>query len=83
MVNGYDFADVVLAYWKGFEEGNEQLKADAVRWMRGEFTTRTDARAALGVRTIVVVKSREHEDDNRFSRSWPSRTTEYVWFDTQ
>jgi hypothetical protein len=53
MVNGYDFADVVLAYWKGFEEGNEQLKADAVRWMRGEFTTRTDARAALGVRTIV------------------------------
>jgi hypothetical protein len=53
MVNGYDFADVVLAYWKGFEEGNDQLKADAVRWMRGEFTTRTDARAALGVRTIV------------------------------
>jgi hypothetical protein len=53
MVNGYDFADVVLAYWKGFEEGNDQLKADAVRWMRGEFTTRTDARAALGIRSIV------------------------------
>ena len=33
--------------------GNEQLKADAVRWLRGEFTTRTDARAALGVRTII------------------------------
>lgn len=53
MVNGYDFADVVLAYWRGFEEDNEQLCADAVRWMRGEFTTKTDARAALGVRTIV------------------------------
>lgn len=53
MVNGYDFADVVLAYWHGFEEDNEQLCADAVRWMRGEFTTKTDARAALGVRTIV------------------------------
>jgi hypothetical protein len=53
MVNGYDFADVVLAYWRGFEEGDEQLCADAVRWMRGEFTTKTDARAALGVRTIV------------------------------
>jgi hypothetical protein len=53
MVNGYDFADVVLAYWRGFEEGNEQLCSDAVRWMRGEFTTKTDARAALGVRTIV------------------------------
>lgn len=53
MVNGYDFADVVLAYWRGFEDGNERLKADAVRWMRGEFSTRTDARAALGVRNIV------------------------------
>lgn len=53
MVNGYDFADVVLAYWKGFETGNDQLKTDAVRWLRGEFTTKTDARAALGVRAIV------------------------------
>lgn len=53
MVNGYDFADVVAAYCRGYEEGNEQLKADAVRWLRGEFTTKTDAKQALGVRTIV------------------------------
>jgi hypothetical protein len=53
MVNGYDFADVIAAYCRGFEEGNEKLKSDAVRWLRGEFTTRTDARQALGVRQIV------------------------------
>ncbi|HHA2896522.1 TPA: ATP-binding protein [Stenotrophomonas maltophilia] len=53
LVNGYDFADVIAAYWRGFEQGNEQLKSDAIRWLRGEFATRTDARAALGVRTIV------------------------------
>lgn len=53
MVNGYDFASVIAAYWKGFDAGNEQLKSDAIRWLRGEFTTKTDARAALGVRTIV------------------------------
>ncbi|MDY0956306.1 ATP-binding protein [Stenotrophomonas rhizophila] len=53
LVNGYDFADVIAAYCRGFDEGNEQLKSDAVRWLRGEFATRTDARAALGVRTIV------------------------------
>jgi hypothetical protein len=53
MVNGYDFAAVIAAYWKGFEQGNEQLKADAIRWLRGEFTTKTEARTALGVRTIV------------------------------
>ena len=53
MVRGYDFASVIAAYWKGFDSGNEQLKSDAVRWLRGEFTTKTDARLALGVRTIV------------------------------
>ncbi|GBH28649.1 ATP-binding protein [Burkholderia vietnamiensis] len=53
MVNGYDFADVIAAYCRGFEEGNEQLKGDAIRWLRGEFTAKTDARAALGVRTII------------------------------
>lgn len=53
LVNGYDFADVIAAYWRGFESGNDQLKADAIRWMRGEFSTRTDAKAALGVRAIV------------------------------
>jgi hypothetical protein len=53
MVNGYDFADVIATYYKAFEEGNDSLKAAAIRWLRGEFTTKTDARAALGVRTIV------------------------------
>lgn len=53
MVAGYDFAAVVAAYWRGHNEGNEALKLDAIRWMRGEFATRTDARQALGVRTIV------------------------------
>jgi len=53
MVGGYDFAQVIASYWKGHDTGNEQLKSDAVRWLRGEFTTKTDARAALGVRTII------------------------------
>jgi hypothetical protein len=53
LVNGYDFADVIAAYYRGYEEGNEQLKSDAVRWLRGEFSTKTDAKQALGVRSIV------------------------------
>jgi len=53
MVGGYDFAEVTAAYWRGHDTGSERLKSDAVRWLRGEFSTRTDARAALGVRTIV------------------------------
>lgn len=53
LVNGYDFAEVIAAYCRGHEQGDERLKIDAVRWLRGEFSTRTDARAALGVRSIV------------------------------
>ncbi len=53
MVGGYDFAEVVAAYWRGYDEGDEELKANAVRWLRGEFSTKTDARKALGVRTII------------------------------
>lgn len=53
MVNGYDFAQVIAAYWRSHQDGNETLKVDAIRWLRGEYTTKTDARTALGVRTIV------------------------------
>ncbi len=53
MTGGYDFAHVIGQYWVGYENGSDQLMADAVRWLRGEFTTKTDARNALGVRTIV------------------------------
>ncbi len=53
LTGGYDFAEVIAAYWRGHDTDNEQLKADAIRWLRGEFSTRTDARAALGVRTII------------------------------
>lgn len=53
LVGGYDFAEVIAAYWRGHDSGNEVLKADAVKWLRGEFSTRTDARKALGVRTII------------------------------
>ena len=53
LTGGYDFATVIACYWEGFETGNEELKSAALRWLRGEYSTRTDARNALGVRTIV------------------------------
>ena len=53
MVGGYDFAHVLECYWRGHETGDEALKANAVRWLRGEFSTKTDARQTLGVRSIV------------------------------
>ncbi len=53
LVGGYDFANVVAQYWRGHDQGIPDLKASAVRWLRAEYTTRTDARRDLGVRTII------------------------------
>jgi len=53
LVGGYDFGAVVAAYWRGHDTGNDELKASAIRWLRGEFSTKIEARQALGVRTIV------------------------------
>jgi energy-coupling factor transporter ATP-binding protein EcfA2 len=53
LVGGYDFAQVIKAYWQGHESGQDQIKSDATRWLRGEFTSKLDARKALGVRSIV------------------------------
>ena len=53
LTGGFEFAVVVRRYWEGHENGDDDLKSSALRWLRGEFATRTDARKALGVRTIV------------------------------
>ena len=52
-VGGYDFAKVIECYWTGHEQDNETLKGNAIRWLRGEYSTKTDARNDLGVRTII------------------------------
>ena len=53
LVGGYDFAEVVRKYWEAHETGDDDLKTAALRWLRGEYSTKTDARNALGVRTFV------------------------------
>lgn len=53
LVDGYDFAQVIATYWKAYNEGNEDLKNNVIRYLRGEYTSRADARRDLGVRAIV------------------------------
>lgn len=52
-VDGFDFAQVIATYWKAYNEDNEDLKNCAIRYLRGEYTSKADARRDLGVRTIV------------------------------
>jgi hypothetical protein len=53
MVSGYDLAVVIERYWRAYEEGNEAGKTAALRWLRGEYALKTEARETLGVRTII------------------------------
>lgn len=53
MVHGFDFAKVIDCYYAGVSMGNEELKNNAVRWIRGEYTTKTEAKQDLGVNVIV------------------------------
>jgi len=53
MVAGYDFATVVGRYWMASETGDEAGKTAALRWLRAEYTLKTEARTALDVRSII------------------------------
>ncbi|MBD1825866.1 ATP-binding protein [Cyanobacteria bacterium FACHB-DQ100] len=53
LVNGFDFATVIIAYWTGYRSDDDTKKESALRWLRGEFSTKTEAKAALGVRVII------------------------------
>ncbi len=53
LVHGYDFGSVLAAYYQGYSDNNEEMKASAIRWLRGEFSTKTEAFAALKVRSII------------------------------
>ena len=52
-VGGFAFAEVLTKYYEGFTSGNDTLQASALRWLRGEYTTKTEARGDLGVRQII------------------------------
>ena len=53
LVHGFDFAAVLMAYWRGHALADEGLKDAALRWLRGEYALKSEARAALGVRVII------------------------------
>lgn len=53
MVHGFDFATVIAGYYHGFRDGDAARMNNAVKWLRGEYSTRTEARRELGVGVII------------------------------
>lgn len=52
-VGGFEFAEVLAKYYEGYVAGNDALQGAALRWLRGEYTTKTEAKEDLGVRRII------------------------------
>jgi hypothetical protein len=52
-VGGFEFTEVLAKYYEGYISGNDALQSAALRWLRAEYTTKTEARQDLGVRRII------------------------------
>ncbi|MDX6188069.1 ATP-binding protein [Flavobacterium sp. Fl-318] len=52
-VGGFDFGTVVMKYYEGYIKNDEQLRRNALKWLKGEYNTKTEAKQDLGVREII------------------------------
>mgnify|MGYP006341884323 FL=1 len=53
LVHGFDFARLLSLYYRAFTEGDDELKGKVLKWFRGEYATKTEARQELGVTVII------------------------------
>jgi hypothetical protein len=53
LAHGYDFAAAVAAYYRGYAGGDDEKKHAALKWLRGEYATKTGARTLLPVGEII------------------------------
>lgn len=54
LVHGFEFARLLSAYYRAYTEGDDETKAKVVRWFRGEYTTKREAKEELGINIIIT-----------------------------
>ena len=54
LVHGFEFARLLSAYYRAYVNGEDETRAKVVRWFRGEYSTKTEARKALDVNIIIT-----------------------------
>lgn len=54
MVHGFDFARLLTLYYEATLSGDDEGKAKVLKWFRGEYATKTEARKELGVNIIIT-----------------------------
>ncbi len=54
LVHGYDFARLLSRYYEASVSGDDEARARVLRWFRGEYPTKTEAKQELGVNVIIT-----------------------------
>ena len=54
-VGGFDFAAVLREYYRAWKCGEDEIQSACLKWMRGEFNTRSEARRDVGIRSLSVI----------------------------
>lgn len=54
MVHGFDFAKILMLYYDAYITGNDELKGKVLKWFRGEYSTKTEAKSELGINIIIT-----------------------------
>ncbi|SFM36626.1 ATP-binding protein [Salibacterium qingdaonense] len=60
LTGGFDFAKIISVYYKGYVEDNQEDRRNALRWLRGEYPNKTEAKKDLPVSDII-------DDSNYYS----------------
>ncbi|MDB6236451.1 ATP-binding protein [Lactobacillus amylovorus] len=53
LVHGFDFAKLLNMYYHAYMSGDDETKAKVVKWFRGEYSHKTEAKKDLGVDIII------------------------------
>ena len=54
LVHGFEFAHLLSIYYHAYVNGDDEKKAAVVRWFRGEYTLKKEAKDALGVNLVIT-----------------------------
>lgn len=54
MVNGFEFAKAIVAYWRAYRQDDVAMKSNVLKWFRGEYASRKEAKEDLDINFIVT-----------------------------
>ncbi len=54
LVHGFEFGHLLSAYYRAYVSGDDDMKGKVLRWFRGEYTLKSEAREDLGVQMIIT-----------------------------